>query len=73
MNLYLYIIFIIFYTRKLEGLQKDNEDDIFKQKNLASKTVFNFLKAKIDILHNELQTMRIEYKRKVFRIYLIFF
>lgn len=64
------------HIRKLE-LQKDNEDDIFKQKNLASKTVFNFLKAKIDILHNELQTMRIEYKRKVFRInydnYLIFF
>lgn len=60
------------HTRKLE-LQKDNENDIFKQRNLANKNVFNFLKAKIDILHNELQTMRIEYKRKVFRIYLIFF
>ncbi|KAG9429207.1 early endosome antigen 1 [Apis mellifera carnica] len=58
-------IFNQFSTSKLKlELQKDNEDDIFKQKNLASKTVFNFLKAKIDILHNELQTMRIEYKRK---------
>ncbi|XP_043599024.1 dynactin, 150 kDa isoform isoform X1 [Bombus pyrosoma] len=48
---------------KIES-QKDNEDEISKQKNLANKTVLNFLKAKVDILQDELQTMRIEYRKQ---------
>ncbi|XP_017767200.1 PREDICTED: origin recognition complex subunit 1 [Eufriesea mexicana] len=44
--------------------KKDNENEVFKERNLANKTVLNFLKAKIDILHNELQSMQIEYKKK---------
>ncbi|XP_050489734.1 uncharacterized protein LOC126873169 isoform X2 [Bombus huntii] len=48
---------------KIES-QKDNEDEVSKQKNLANKTVLNFLKAKVDILQDELQTMRIEYRKQ---------
>ncbi|XP_043513170.1 dynactin, 150 kDa isoform isoform X2 [Frieseomelitta varia] len=44
--------------------QKHSEDEVSKQKKLANQTVFNFLKGKVDILHNELQTMRVEYKKQ---------
>ncbi|XP_043513171.1 uncharacterized protein LOC122530363 isoform X3 [Frieseomelitta varia] len=49
--------------------QKHSEDEVSKQKKLANQTVFNFLKGKVDILHNELQTMRVEYKKQVPKIH----
>ncbi|KOC68753.1 Testis-expressed sequence 9 protein [Habropoda laboriosa] len=44
--------------------QKSDEDDIFKQRNLANKTVVNLFKVKVDILQNELHAMQMEYKKK---------
>ncbi|CAK9796668.1 hypothetical protein ANTPLA_LOCUS921 [Anthophora plagiata] len=50
-------------TLKVES-QKDDGDEIFKQRNLANKTVVNLFKAKVDILQNELHAMQVEYKKK---------
>lgn len=36
-----------------------------KDNSLENKTVINLMKSKIDMLHRELQTMQLEYNRKV--------
>ncbi|CAL7941185.1 unnamed protein product [Xylocopa violacea] len=46
------------------GLQEDHTDDAFNKFSVANKTIVNTLKAKIDMLQNELQTLRTEYKKK---------
>ncbi|KAK1129749.1 hypothetical protein K0M31_019463 [Melipona bicolor] len=51
-------------TLKSKVEPQKHEDEASKQKNLANQTVFNLLKGKVDILHNELQTMRVEYKKQ---------
>ncbi|XP_043262371.1 polyamine-modulated factor 1-binding protein 1 [Colletes gigas] len=44
--------------------QQDFVDDASKKGNLANKTIINLLKAKIDMLQTELQTLQIEYRKK---------
>ncbi|XP_017884681.1 MAR-binding filament-like protein 1-1 [Ceratina calcarata] len=41
-----------------------NEDEAFKRTTLANKAVLNTFKAKIDMLQDELHTLRIEYRKK---------
>lgn len=43
---------------------KHNEDEAFKKMNLADKAILNTVKAKIDMLQDELHTLRIEYRKK---------
>ncbi|XP_043674406.1 uncharacterized protein PFB0765w-like [Vespula pensylvanica] len=47
------------------GVNKNNETVLHEGNNSENKTLINFLKSKIDMLHNELKVIQVEYKNKV--------
>lgn len=64
-----FLFLILFVINRKVDPQQNHEGEFPKKRNLATKAIADLFKAKIDLLQNELQIIRIEYKKKVSKIF----